>query len=49
MIQGLDIRRTGIADAAVALAIGLRDDMRETVADYAEEFQNSTRHISTPT
>jgi len=38
MIQGLDIRRTGIADAAVALAIGLRDDAAETVADYAEEL-----------
>jgi HAD superfamily hydrolase (TIGR01459 family) len=35
MIEGLDIRRTEIAQAQVALAIGLVDDMRETVADYA--------------
>src|SRR5499427_6074556 len=27
MIQGLDISRTGIAEAEVVLAIGLRDDM----------------------
>src|SRR5258706_538395 len=33
MIQGLDIARTGIAEAEVALAIGLRDDMTETVED----------------
>ena len=38
MIEGLDIRRTGIADAEVALAIGLRDDMAETPADYAAEL-----------
>src|ERR1700722_9310037 len=30
MIAGLDIRRTGIEEAEVALAIGLRDDMTET-------------------
>jgi HAD superfamily hydrolase (TIGR01459 family) len=36
MIQGLDIRRTGIADAEAALAIGLQDDMSETPADYAD-------------
>ena len=38
MIEGLDIKRTGIAEADVALAIGLRDDMTETVADYADEL-----------
>jgi HAD superfamily hydrolase (TIGR01459 family) len=38
MIEGLDIRRTDIADADVSLAIGLRDDMTETVADYADEL-----------
>jgi len=38
MIQGLDIARTGIAEAEVVLAIGLRDDMTETVEDYAEEL-----------
>jgi HAD superfamily hydrolase (TIGR01459 family) len=35
MIQGLDIRRTEIADAEVVLCIGLVDDMNDTVADYA--------------
>ncbi len=39
MIQGLDIRRTDIADAEVALCIGLVDDMNETVADYAGILQ----------
>lgn len=34
MIQGLDIRRTPIADAEVALCIGLVDDMNEVPADY---------------
>lgn len=38
MIQGLDIARTGIAQAEVALAIGLRDDMTETVEDYTGEL-----------
>jgi HAD superfamily hydrolase (TIGR01459 family) len=38
MIEGLDIRRTDIAEAEVALAIGLRDDMVETVADYMDEL-----------
>ena len=38
MIQGLDTPRVPIADAEVALAIGLRDDMTETPADYAEEL-----------
>lgn len=38
MIQGLDLDRTGIAQAEVALAIGLRDDMTETPADYAGEL-----------
>ncbi len=36
MIEGLDIRRSGIAEAEVALAIGLVDDMTETPADYAD-------------
>ena len=30
MIEGLNIRRTGIAEAEVALCIGLVDDMTET-------------------
>jgi HAD superfamily hydrolase (TIGR01459 family) len=34
MIQGLDITRTGIEQAKVALCIGLVDDMTETPADY---------------
>ena len=38
MIEGLDIRRTDIAEAEVSLAIGLRDDMTETPADYADEL-----------
>lgn len=38
MIQGLDVARAGIAEAEVALAIGLRDDMTETVEDYAGEL-----------
>src|SRR4051812_633357 len=38
MIQGLDVRRASIAEAAVALAIGLRDDMVETLADYEGEL-----------
>ncbi|HET7085199.1 MAG TPA: TIGR01459 family HAD-type hydrolase [Rhizomicrobium sp.] len=38
MIQGLDISRTGIAEAEVALAIGLRDDMTETPEQYAGEL-----------
>src|SRR4051812_35008346 len=38
MIQGLDIRRTDIAEAEVALAIGLRDDMTEAPDDYAGEL-----------
>ena len=36
MIAGLDIRRTDIAEAQVALAIGLVDDMTETVDDYKD-------------
>jgi HAD superfamily hydrolase (TIGR01459 family) len=35
MIEGLNVRRTAIAEAAVALCIGLTDDMTETPADYA--------------
>jgi HAD superfamily hydrolase (TIGR01459 family) len=38
MIEGLDIRRTDIAQAEVSLAIGLRDDMAETPADYVDEL-----------
>ena len=38
MIEGLDIRRTDIAQADVSLAIGLRDDMTETPADYGDEL-----------
>jgi len=38
MIQGLDIRLAGIGEADVVLAIGLRDDMNETPADYAREL-----------
>jgi HAD superfamily hydrolase (TIGR01459 family) len=38
MIEGLAIARTGIAEAEVALAIGLRDDMNETPADYDGEL-----------
>ena len=38
MIEGLDIRRTDIAEADVSLAIGLRDDMTETPADYVDEL-----------
>jgi len=38
MIQGLDTPRASIAEAEIALAIGLRDDMTETVEDYAEEL-----------
>jgi HAD superfamily hydrolase (TIGR01459 family) len=39
MIAGLDIRRTGIEEAEVALAIGLRDDMTETPDMYADELK----------
>src|ERR1700760_1853253 len=38
MIQGLNVRRASIAEAEVALAIGLRDDMAETPADYEGEL-----------
>ncbi len=38
MIQGLNISRTGIDRADVVLAIGLRDDMTETVQDYDSEL-----------
>jgi len=38
MIEGLDLRRTEIAQAEVALVIGLRDDMTETVEQYAGEL-----------
>jgi HAD superfamily hydrolase (TIGR01459 family) len=36
MIQGLDIVRTDIAQAQVALCIGLVDDMNETPDDYVD-------------
>ena len=39
MIAGLDIARVGIEEAEVALAIGLRDDMRETPDQYAGELK----------
>jgi len=39
MIEGLDIRRAEIADAQVALAIGLVDDMTETPADYTTRLE----------
>jgi HAD superfamily hydrolase (TIGR01459 family) len=39
MIEGLDVRRTDIAQADVALAIGLRDDLTETPDDYGGELQ----------
>jgi HAD superfamily hydrolase (TIGR01459 family) len=39
MIAGLDIRRSTIEEAQVALAIGLRDDMTETPAMYAGELE----------
>jgi HAD superfamily hydrolase (TIGR01459 family) len=39
MIAGLDIHRTGIEEAEVALAIGLRDDMTETPDMYADELK----------
>jgi HAD superfamily hydrolase (TIGR01459 family) len=38
MIAGLDIRRTRIEEAQVALAIGLRDDMNEIPDMYADEL-----------
>jgi HAD superfamily hydrolase (TIGR01459 family) len=38
MIQGLNVRRASIAEAQVALAIGLRDDIVETPADYDGEL-----------
>jgi HAD superfamily hydrolase (TIGR01459 family) len=39
MIEGLDIRRAGIDEAEVVLAIGLRDDMNETPAEYGPELK----------
>jgi HAD superfamily hydrolase (TIGR01459 family) len=38
MIQGLDIARTGIDEAEVALCIGLVDDLHETPDDYADRL-----------
>lgn len=39
MVEGLDVRRTGIDEAEVALAIGLVDDMTETPDDYIGRLQ----------
>jgi len=39
MIEGLDIARAGIEEAEVVLAIGLRDDMTETPAEYDSELK----------
>jgi HAD superfamily hydrolase (TIGR01459 family) len=39
MIAGLDVRRAPIAEAGVALAIGLRDDMTETPDQYDGELK----------
>jgi HAD superfamily hydrolase (TIGR01459 family) len=39
MIAGLDIRRSAIEEAEVALAIGLRDDMTEIPDMYADELK----------
>jgi len=39
MIAGLDVRRTGIEEAEVALAIGLEDDLTETPADYTARLE----------
>jgi HAD superfamily hydrolase (TIGR01459 family) len=39
MVEGLDVRRASIAEAEVVLAIGLRDDMVETPADYTGELE----------
>ncbi len=39
MIAGLDVRRTGLDEAAIALCIGLVDDMTETPADYDGRLQ----------
>jgi len=39
MIAGLDIRRSGIEEAEVVLAIGLRDDWNETPDMYADELK----------
>ncbi len=36
LLEGLAVRRTGIADAAVALCTGLKDDLLETPADYSD-------------
>ena len=38
MIQGLNVRRASMGEAEAALAIGLRDDMVETPADYDGEL-----------
>jgi len=36
LLDGLDIRRTGIGDADVALCVGLVDDLTETPDDYSD-------------
>ena len=35
ILKGLDVERTGIDEAALALCVGLRNDLVETPADYA--------------
>jgi len=39
MIAGLDIDRVGIAEAEIALAIGLRDDLSETPDHYVDALK----------
>jgi HAD superfamily hydrolase (TIGR01459 family) len=39
VLEGLAITRAGIAQADVALCVGLVDDLRETPADYADILQ----------
>ena len=36
LLEGLDVRRAAIAEADVALCIGLQDDLIETPADYSD-------------
>ena len=38
VMEGLDLVRTGIADATLALCTGLVDDLTETPADYADRL-----------
>jgi ribonucleotide monophosphatase NagD (HAD superfamily) len=48
MIHGLNVRQTSIAEAEVALAIGLRDDMVETPADYDEQLGGEAIYYGKP-